>query len=366
MRWCLAVLFCLFAFVFAGAKSGVIEPGDRLSLTCLEEPSLNRDYPVTSDGLILMNYLGAVKVGGLTVEQAERLISERLVADRIVRTATVKLAVPRLSNLKVSVRGAVEIVGELPFQVGMKLSQALAAAKPNEQADLSQIAIQPAQGSAAVYDISKPAADGTTPDPALNAGDEIFVPVKVVLPPAVVTIEGAVANPGEYKLEPGMTLRQLVEKAGGYLARADRLRIGLQRTGAAPSDFDASGDADLTLQSGDRISVPIQVIRYVVTIDGAVQRPGRLEYTDTLTLSQAVREAGGLAEWADARRVAIFNPGQTEKPRIVNLDDISRGYTGDVVLEPGQRIEVAGGRRDRSRTARLAAGAAVLLFILGR
>lgn len=87
--------------------------------------------------------------------------------------------------------------------------------------------------------------------------------------------------------------------------------------------------------------------RRSVTVDGAVKDAGSYPITGAMTLMQAVAVAGGTAEDANARRVAIFRQisgkrqaaafdlvsirrGQSEDPRV---------YPGDIVVIDGSSIK---------------------------
>ncbi|MCG9894752.1 MAG: polysaccharide biosynthesis/export family protein, partial [Fimbriimonadaceae bacterium] len=68
MKRVFALLLALFAFAlsWAGVESSQpdrkIAPGDKLRMTCVEEPSLDKTYTVTADGLMLIDFLGAIQV----------------------------------------------------------------------------------------------------------------------------------------------------------------------------------------------------------------------------------------------------------------------------------------------------------------
>lgn len=86
---------------------------------------------------------------------------------------------------------------------------------------------------------------------------------------------------------------------------------------------------------------------HVVTLDGAVQQPGRYPVAGPITLMQAVATAKGTTQDANARRVAIFRTvdGQRQAAAF-DLTDIRRGeakdpqvYAGDIIIVDGSRIK---------------------------
>jgi polysaccharide export outer membrane protein len=86
---------------------------------------------------------------------------------------------------------------------------------------------------------------------------------------------------------------------------------------------------------------------HVVTLDGAVQQPGRYPVAGPITLMQAVATARGTTPDANSRRVAIFRTidGQRQAAAF-DLTDIRRGqakdpqvYAGDIIIVDGSRIK---------------------------
>ncbi len=61
----------------------LLAPGDRIDISVLEDPSLNRQALVRPDGKISLPLAGAIAVAGLTPEAVEGLIRRRLAKDFI-------------------------------------------------------------------------------------------------------------------------------------------------------------------------------------------------------------------------------------------------------------------------------------------
>ncbi|HET9355820.1 MAG TPA: polysaccharide biosynthesis/export family protein [Sphingomicrobium sp.] len=83
--------------------------------------------------------------------------------------------------------------------------------------------------------------------------------------------------------------------------------------------------------------------RASVTIDGSVQKPGSISAAGPITLMQAVAQAGGVTENANARRVAIFRQiGGRRQAAAFDLTAIRRGQSPDPRVYPGDIIVVDG------------------------
>ncbi|WP_205480482.1 polysaccharide biosynthesis/export family protein [Sphingomonas arenae] len=98
------------------------------------------------------------------------------------------------------------------------------------------------------------------------------------------------------------------------------------------------------------ISVGVKAsTRRSITVDGAVRTAGSFPVSAPLTLMQAVALAGGTAEDANTRRVAVFRTiGGKRQAAAFDLASIRRGesedpavYAGDIVVIDGSRIKAA-------------------------
>lgn len=146
----------------------------------------------------------------------------------------------------------------------------------------------------------------------LKNGDLITV---IPIPPEPVhkvLLLGPVMRPGEYPWEPGLTLKTLIEKAGGLKPEAypEKVQI-LRRNGeGAPRLLSLSldGDADPVLEDLDvvRIFSRQEVLGDAwVEVQGQVARPGRVQYLPGMTLADLILQAGGPLYPVDSGRVEL-------------------------------------------------------------
>jgi len=83
--------------------------------------------------------------------------------------------------------------------------------------------------------------------------------------------------------------------------------------------------------------------RRSVTVDGAVKQSGSFPISGPTTLIQAVAQAGGTAEDANTRRVAVFRTvGGKRQAAAFDLTDIRRGKAEDPAIYPGDIVVVDG------------------------
>jgi protein involved in polysaccharide export with SLBB domain len=362
-----AAILCLFVsgIGWAGDQPDrIVKPGDKLRLTCVEEPQLNNTYTVTKDGLIVLPFVGAIEVKNITVQEAAVKIATELMQQRILRSATVGLEFDAPAAVGIQYSGAVEASGTFPFAEGLRLSDVLRVARLRSDADISRVEVISFNGKrTSVKFVDDPAAPLEN-NPYLKAGDQIVVPA--IARPENIFILGGVRNPGLRPMRTGMTLRSAIEDAGGFDVTGDPRRVRLEREKQPAIIYDL-GDAnrDVTLQGGDRIVVELRPTRQYVTVMGFVSRPGAVEYRDGMTLMQALNDAGGVRDDVPVERVAVYNSkSDFRAPAIYNLQRIVQGFLGDVMLEPGDRVEAVrqGQRRPAGIAVFLAAAAAMLYF----
>ena len=175
-----------------------------------------------------------------------------------------------------------------------------------------------------------------------------------------VSIEGAIDQPGQYALSPGMRTSELIRKARGvmpdaYLTRADVFRTNPDNTTTMiPLNIEkAMGTretpeqiaADVPLQRWDRVKIYTrQEVAYTgqrqVTISGAVTRPGVYTRSNTLHLSDLLRLAGGPTPEAFLDRAVLLhqNGNGTYDYQFLNLHNLLIGTEPDTLLLDNDRL----------------------------
>jgi protein involved in polysaccharide export with SLBB domain len=181
-------------------------------------------------------------------------------------------------------------------------------------------------------------------NPPVHDGDTIEIRSIRAILTNVVTLEGAVDQPGQYALAEGMTVADLLERARGllpeaHLGRADLFRQNADQTQALfPIDLGRAlqrdPQANLPLQVFDRLVVyRVEDVQWMgdrqVEVRGAVRRPGSFYRADNMRVSDLVVQARGLAGEALAEQGFLQrrNPDGTfgELVRI----DFRRAMMGD-------------------------------------
>ena len=128
-----------------------------------------------------------------------------------------------------------------------------------------------------------------------------------------VQIKGAVMRPGNYELQPGMDLKDLINKAGGvredvFKGSGNILRLG-NNLGPENVSFNLenvlNSIENIPLQREDEViinSIFDLQAEYTVQIDGEVNKPGQFKWRKDLTLRDLILLAGGVSESAAANQ----------------------------------------------------------------
>ena len=167
----------------APSLSTVVGPGDVFEVYVLGEKEIPKEFRIQPDGTIDFPYLDRVTVAGLEPQQIEELLKKELVERRILVSPQVTLIVKQYNSKKVSVVGAVQKPGSLPWTEGMKLIDAISLAGGlTSLADGDHVRItrnveasKTVTATVSVDDIT----DGQLQDIPLQAGDTIKVDQRV-------------------------------------------------------------------------------------------------------------------------------------------------------------------------------------------
>lgn len=156
-----------------------------------------------------------------------------------------------------------------------------------------------------------------------------------------VTISGAVFRPGQYELQKGLSLSQLIKKAAGlkedaFTGRGSIVRLNPDNSTAQISfsvqDVLNGGGADIALQREDVVTISsIFDLRgqYRVSIKGEVRKPGEFAYSDSMKVADLIIKAGGFTEGASAKRIEVSRRVFDSDPTVKN-SQVAQVYSVNV------------------------------------
>lgn len=288
-------------------------------------------------------YLQAVQVGRVLNNEYKVLLSERFARPSEVASFAIQpgdeitvSTVKADTDSQVSISGPVKSPGTYGFQDKMKLSDLLRMAQGfatdkevyGGRADV--LRVDPLNGTSLItVNLDRAIKNEATDDIVLSKLDRVYIyePEQVVFRPKLITIKGAVAQPGVYKRNNGMKISDVIAASGGvlpdaYLLRADLLRMdseGKSTLVKVNVQEVLNGNPDSNFQLQDRDFLRIYSINDAewtdrkVRIEGAVQRPGTYTRSEGMYLSDLLFAAGGLVpEASSSVEVAhLQKPGQS-------------------------------------------------------
>jgi len=253
----------------------------------------------------------------------------------------------------VTITGAVKRPMKYELLPGESLNQAIAFAggfASNAYTEVVQIQRQETEESI-LMDITKPDFGM-----ALNALDIITVKKKNDQLKQVVTINGAVFQPGPYRFEAGLTLLELIEKAGGIkqdsiiaLDKAWMVRMRPDFTRYyTPIDIqgvlaDANHPDNKVLKAKDIITITLKKDysdEEQISISGAVRSPFQMKYAEGLTVANMLEMADGIKFETFADRAYLTRTRSDLTQEIIELD------LAAVILDPNSSANLTLQARD--------------------
>ncbi len=318
--------------------------GDVLIVQLPGEAAFNRDFSIDDKGQISLPEVGSIKIDGMQLADAQKLIKERL------KTAFRDLEQLRLilkdRRLVVEVGGFVKKPGIINLPAGSSVQAAISEAgglAPGAQMDRLQLR----RGNAlTLFDYKKYLEDGDPSlVPELRSLDKLFVPSSPVTGKvhvefdgrtlaqagdggeerASIKVFGEVNSPATYSFRPGATVVDMLLRSGGVtrFASVEQIRM---LTGDKPTVFNLqayldSGDQSLlpALKPGTTIFVPKQIeeIRrgaHTVYVMGEVAKPGAFETKDKASFIDILANAGGPTRFAETRQIRIIRGSGSIEP----------------------------------------------------
>jgi protein involved in polysaccharide export with SLBB domain len=178
-----------------------------------------------------------------------------------------------------------------------------------------------------------------------------------------VTIEGQVASPGRYPIEPGLTVGRLIALAGGLTPQAAERGASILRHLREPTALDLNDEVKLPvyqdLLTGLSNDSPIQALDVLmipqrpdladstlqVRISGAVRKPGSYPLLPDMTLSDLIALANGVTAGAQldvADLVRVVRTGDTTRVdrQSVDLRPVMNQREQGLLLKNGDLLVV--------------------------
>ncbi|MEM7426187.1 MAG: SLBB domain-containing protein [Pseudomonadota bacterium] len=377
-RFCASALVALLIVIVSGwaeeharaADDAPLRIGDVISVSLPGEDAFKVDFSIDRSGTIELPEIGPVQLAGLTAGEALDAVRKKLgIAFKSLDQLSLRV---KSRKLLLTVSGYVKKPGLVEIDAAGGVQVALAAAGGLEAgAQLDQIQVRRGD-TKLVFNYKRFLDTGDARIlPELLPLDTIFVPaspltgnVKIDFDARTlaqagdggeerssVKIFGEVKNAAIFAFKPGMSVIDLIMRAGGVTRYASVEQIKVINLGA-PRVFDLqgyleSGDASRMPEIGPGaiIFVPKQVeeIRsgaQTVYAIGEVARPGAFESKAGASFIDILSNAGGPTRFADTRQIKILRAdGSVETFDLNGFTENGKGtpppiHPGDAILVP--------------------------------
>jgi polysaccharide export outer membrane protein len=229
--------------------------GDVLRITVFQNPELTLESRLNEGGLLSFPLIGSVRLGGLSVPEAERLLADSLARGNFLRNPQVTIIVLQVRGNQVNVLGQVGRPGRYPLETAdTRLTDMIALAGGVAPGGADVVVVTGTRdGKPFREEVDLPAlfaAGGAARDIVLRNGDAVWVDRQ-----PLVYIYGEVQRPGPMRLERGMTLLQALATGGGLTPRGTEKGIRVHRKGSNGEVEVTQPAMTDTLREGDVVFV---------------------------------------------------------------------------------------------------------------
>ncbi|MDQ8004342.1 MAG: SLBB domain-containing protein [Pedobacter sp.] len=333
----------------ATPKNYIVGPDDKLIIDLTGDNERTYDLQVSPEGVINLEFVGRIAVGGLTIEQATSKIrtamSKTYPALRTGRTS-VAINLGNIRSIQVTVTGQAVKAGTYTLPSLANVFRVLyVSGGPSQNGSLRNIQVirnNKVMATIDVYDfLLKGIQQGNI---RLQDQDVINIPAY----DKRVEISGEVKEAAIFEIKGTETLQDVINFAKGFTAEAYTAKIKtFQNTSKERRIRDISSSQYATFQpkNGDKFVVEAILERFEnrVEIIGAVFRPGVYALDKGLTLRGLIRKADGITEDAFLNRGYInrLNPDKTQYFVSFDVAKMLSGEEKDIPLTREDKVTIS-------------------------
>lgn len=326
--------FSIIPSINAPAPSGfILGPGDDITIDVWGSTTAKINSVIGRDGTVLINGVGPVQLGGLTIKRAESSLKSKLskIYGDIGNGTHIKLSLNRTRSITVNVVGDVVVPGSYALPALAQVTSAIfMAGGVEETASVRNIRVFRDGRIAGTFDLYEFTFNGTLDENLrLQDGDIISVPSYH----SIVTVSGMAKRPMDYEAKEGETVSQILTYAGGFADDALTDAVYIERKSAEKGmAYQVSGTEmdNFRVEHGDLINVNSRFVEFAnrACVFGAVRQPGLYPISDRIPdVRSLIEAAGGLTEEAYKERATLFRKDENLQPvsLSVNLNDVLNG-----------------------------------------
>jgi protein involved in polysaccharide export with SLBB domain len=324
----------------------VLGSGDKLKMDIYGYSQFTQTATINADGFIVLEKAGVVNVAGLTIDEAENKIQNAF--SRIFiglkggsgygANTFFKLSLTGYKTIKIKITGEVIAPGTYTVTSFTSLLNALyLCGGPNEIGTYRDIKLIRGNRTVSTLDLYEVITKGfSRGDYLLKDQDIIHVGPYV----SRVALEGNLKRVGLFEIEKNENLQEALNYAGGFNQYAYTERIKVYRNTSKERkilDVVNTNFKITSVTNGDSVVVERILERFenMVSIEGAIFRPGEYSLDSNPTLMKLINSAEGLKDEALQGRITIIrtNDDLSISNISYNLSDIRVNNVPDPTLK---------------------------------
>ncbi len=314
-----------------------IGPADMVTINIWGASQQTIEAEVSSDGYIVIEGVGPVKLAGLTVERAKNVLRNKL--SQHYSDCSFDLSLSETRSIQVQVMGEVKVPGTYTLSSLSTAFNALyMAGGISKIGTLRDIRVYRSGKNISSIDVYDYILNGNSRgDIRLEDNDVIVVGAYNCL----VQIKGNVKRPMWYEMKKSETVKDLLTYAGSFTGNAYTKNVRLTRKSGDEYSIHTIDEFQMgSFSMADEDMVEVDSIRArfsnKVEVRGAAKHPGLFELGGKI---QSVRDlllaAEGLSEDAYEGRAIMHRENEDLTLRMINVDihGIIAGTTSDIPLK---------------------------------
>ena len=314
-----------------------IGPGDMVTINIWGASQQTIEGEVSSDGYIVVESVGPIKLAGLSVERAKSVLRNKL--GQYYSDCSIDLSLSETRSIQVQVMGEVKVPGTYTLSSLSTAFNALyMAGGISKIGTLRDIKVYRGGKNISNIDVYDYILNGNSRgDIRLEDNDVIVVGAYDCL----VQIKGNVKRPMWYEMKKSETVKDLLTYAGSFTGNAYTKNVRLTRKAGEEYSIHTIDEFQMgSFAMADEDMIEVDSIRArfsnKVEVRGAAKHPGLFELGGKI---QSVRDlllaAEGLSEDAYEGRAIMHRENDDLTLRMINVDihGIIAGTTSDIPLK---------------------------------
>lgn len=330
----------------ATPRNYVLGVGDEIIIDIYGLSESTKKLKINTEGYIRFPNLGPIKLGGLTIEEAQVRI--RQAVSKIYTTISggstkVMVSLGQLRSIRVTLVGEVKKPGNYSVSSLSTLMNALyASGGPSDLGSFRKIELVRNGKTITILDLYDFLLKGDLSKNRILQDDDV---IRVGTYESRVAVNGAVKKKALFDVKKGENAADILRYAGGFADDAFKERIRIKRMGSSGFEVQsvkAEALANFSLQSGDTLMVDALANIYTnrATIDGAVYYPGEYGLNEFLNLKELLTAAHVKENaFQDRALVSRLNPDLTPVMLHFNVKDVLAGKT-EIRLQREDKIHI--------------------------